>query len=484
MTLDIAPRLVAGDAATAAVAPALERLMRQLPAEALLSGDRIDARFRETLSDFPPAMPAFVMRPRNAAEVSLCLAACDAVRQPVAVQGGRTGFHGGERACTGEAVLSLERMTGLSAVDPMGGTIVAEAGVPLQFVQEAADRAGMFFGVDIGSRGSASIGGNVASNAGGIRVLRYGMFRAQVLGLEAVLADGTILTSLKGLAKDNSGPDLNQLFIGSEGTLGVVTRACLKLHPKPAAEAAAFCAVPSLAAAIALLARLRAALGPLLSACELIFPDAFEGALALTGAPRPVAPAAFYVLAELHAIHPGHDTDGFAAVLMAAHEDGMISDVTVSQSRREFRMLWDLREACSSHIFTLEHIVGCDVSVPVAQVEAFIAEAGRAVRALDPAARFPVFGHLGDGNLHYIIETDRPESVVDAVYRCVQKLGGSIAAEHGIGIDKKAHLHFSRSEAEICTMRRLKRALDPNNILNPGRIFDPLPATSAQGAAA
>lgn len=482
MTLDIAPR--AGDAAPMDPSSALERLTKLLPREALLSGDEIDARFRETLSDLPAANPAFVMRPRNADEASLCLAACDAARQPIAIQGGRTGFHGGERVHAGEAVLSLERMTGLSAIDEFGGTVVSDAGVPLQMVQEAADCAGLFLGVDIGSRGSATIGGNVASNAGGIRVLRYGMFRAQVLGLEAVLADGTVLSSLKGLPKDNSGLDLSQMLVGSEGTLGVVTRACLKLHPKPAAEAVAFCAVPSVEAALALLSRLRATLGPLLSAFELIFPDALEGALVLSGSQRPVAPAAFYVLAELHAIHPANDIEGFTAALLAAHDEGVVSDIVVSQSPREFRLLWSLRDACSGYASTLRPLAGCDISVPVSRMQAFIAEAERAVLALDPDARFPVFGHLGDGNLHYIVQTNRPEDVIDAVYRGVQRLGGSISAEHGIGVDKKKHLHFSRSEAEIATMRRLKRALDPNNILNPGRIFDMFPGASAQGAAA
>ncbi|MCO5071721.1 MAG: FAD-binding oxidoreductase [Rhizobiaceae bacterium] len=464
--------------------PAFESLMRQLPAEALLIGDAIEPRFRETLSEVPAARPAFVMRPRNTREVSICLSTCDALHQPVAVQGGRTGFHGGERACPGEAILSLERMTDLAAVDVAGGSIEAQAGVPLQRVQEAAVDAGMYFGVDIGSRGSATIGGNVASNAGGIRVLRYGMFRAQVLGVEAVLADGTVLTSLKGLAKDNSGLDLNQLFIGSEGTLGVVTRACLKLHPRPAAETAAFCAVPSLAAAVKLLSRLRVALGPLLSAFELIFADAFEGALALRDTQRPVAAAPFYVLAELHALHAEHDIDVFAAALASAHEDGIVSDVTLAQSPREFAALWALRDACSEHLSTLDRLVACDISVQPARMETFVAEAGDSIRALDPTARFPVFGHLGDGNLHYIIQTDRPADVVDGVYRCVQRLGGSIAAEHGIGIDKKPYLHFSRSDAEIATMRRLKRAFDPNNILNPGRIFDAVAGGSAQGAVA
>lgn len=450
----------------------LERLSRHLPPGALLAGDAIGARYRETLSAHPAAMPAFVMRPGDTSEVALCLKLCDEARQPVTMQGGRTGFQGGERAHAGEAVLSLERMNRLSPVDLAGATIEAEAGVPLQFVQEAADEAGLLFGVDIGSRGSATIGGMVASNAGGIRVLRYGMMRAQVLGLEAVLADGTVLTSMRGLPKDNAGYDLNQLFVGSEGTLGVVTRARLKLHPSPAADLAAFCAVPSLEAGIALLAKARAALGPLVSAFEVISEDALQGALVHAKQDRPVSRAPFYILAELHALEPEDDAARFADVLMAAHDDGLAGDIVVAQSQREFRAFWALRDACSTYVSSLPRCIGCDISIPARNLAAFASEAGTAVRALDANALLPVFGHLGDGNLHYIVQTDHPQAVVNTVHGLVARFGGSIAAEHGIGFDKKRYLGITRSEAEIGAMRRLKRAFDPHNILNPGRIFD------------
>lgn len=258
----------------------LSRLEKRLDRSAIVSADEAGPRYREDPDGKAGVSPEFVLRPRTAGEVSDMLRLCNEAGQRLVIQGGRTGLAGGARVQPGEAVLSLEGMTSVEALDREAATIIAEAGAPLQTVQEAADAAGLLFGVDIGARGAATVGGNVATNAGGIRVLRYGMYRAQVLGLEAVLADGGILTSLKGLAKDNSGYDLSQLFIGSEGTLGVVTRACLRLHPKPATEINAFCALASLDAAIALLALLRQKLGPSLSAYEVNFAPLYGAMIA------------------------------------------------------------------------------------------------------------------------------------------------------------------------------------------------------------
>ncbi|MFD2236446.1 FAD-binding oxidoreductase [Aureimonas populi] len=457
------------------------RLAEALPPGAFLAGDAVDARYRG--AGDAGAEPRFVMRPTSSAEVARCLAACDAAGQPVVVQGGRTGLSGGERVLEGEAVLSLERMASLSAVDRASSSVIAEAGVPLQRVQEAAEAAGLYFGVDLGARGTATVGGNVATNAGGMRVLRYGMYRAQVLGLEAVLADGTVLSSLKGLAKDNAGYDLGQLFIGSEGTLGVVTRAALRLHPKPAGECAAFCALGSVEAAGALLSRLRAALGTALSAFEIILPEIYESVLAHSDAPRPVAArGAVYVLAESHGLDPQREGERFAQELMAACEAGIVEDVALSQSPRDVHRLWALREGCSHHIASLPDCVGCDISLPLATMGAFLTAASAAVRGLDAGARPLVFGHLGDGNLHYIVQTGAPEAVVEAVLRLVREAGGSVSAEHGIGLDKKRWLALSRDRAEIATMRRLKAALDPNAILNRGRIFDPEPEAASGSA--
>ncbi|RWM81596.1 MAG: FAD-binding oxidoreductase [Mesorhizobium sp.] len=461
------------------VAELLSRLEKRLDRSAIVSADEAGPRYREDPDGKTGALPEFVLRPRKTGEVSDILRLCNEAGQRLVVQGGRTGLAGAARIQPGEAVLSLERMTAIEIPDREAATIVAEAGAPLQMVQDAADTAGLLFGVDIGARGTATVGGNVATNAGGIRVLRYGMYRAQVLGLEAVLADGSILTSLKGLSKDNSGYDLNQLFIGSEGTLGVVTRACLRLHPKPATEINAFCALASLDAAIALLALLRQKLGPLLSAYEVNFEPLYGAMIAGMDAPAPLPVGSpVYVLAEIQGSEPDRDGERFAAVLMQAVEDGVIDDVVVSQSPREFRALWAVREDANRFLFSIKGLVGVDVSIPLARMGTFLRETEAAVQAVDRNADIYVFGHLGDGNLHYQVRTVDPAAAYDIVYRSVAAAGGGVSAEHGIGLDKKEWLHLVRSDAEIAAMRRLKAAFDPNNILNAGRVFDLAPAAS------
>lgn len=455
----------------------LSILQARLDKAAILAGDAIDPRYSDDLSGEPGARPELVLRPRSTNEVAEILKACNDARLPLVVQGGRTGLSGGARVLAGEAVLSLERMTTLQEVEPTAGTIVADAGVPLQLVQEKADAAGLVFGVDIGARGTATIGGNIATNAGGIRVLRYGSFRAQVLGLEAVLADGSVLSSLKGLAKDNSGYDVSQLFIGSEGTLGVVTRACLRLHPRPVTQSAAFCSLPSLDAAFGLLKFLRARLGNLLSGFEVILAPLMGDMVAALGFTAPVAlTSPVYVLADIQGMTHGADEEAFIETLSQAIEDGLVEDVVVSQSEREFHALWTLRDDVNRFLFAEDAMLSLDVSLPLPKMATFLDMARAAQGRADPAAQEYVFGHLGDGNLHYVVRTDRPDDVASAVFECVAKSGGSISAEHGIGLDKKAYLHLTRTPAELAAMRRLKAAFDPNNILNPGRIFDMPPA--------
>ncbi len=451
----------------------LSRFEHRLDRAGILAGDAIDPRYGDDLSGGASLRPLAVLRPRDTADIVEILRVCDELRQPLVVQGGRTGLAGGARVGAGEAVLSLERMSALSPVEQASGTVIAAAGCPLQLVQDHAEAAGLLFAVDIGARGTATIGGNIATNAGGIRVLRYGNFRAQVLGVEAVLADGSVLSSLKGLAKDNSGYDLSQLFIGSEGTLGVVTRACLRLHPKPVTQSVAFCAMPSLDAALALLKLLRARLGTLLSGFEIIFDPLMSEMARTLGLNAPVRlDAPVYVLADIQGMSPETDEAVFAEALGQAMEDGLVTDAALSQSDREFRSLWALRDDCNRYLFTQAPLLSLDVSVPLPRMGDFLTEARAAQHAADPSARDYVFGHLGDGNLHYCVVTDSPGAVARAVYGCVARAGGSISAEHGIGLDKKPYLRLSRSEAEIAAMRRLKAAFDPNGILNPGRIFD------------
>jgi len=454
-------------------------LSARLSAGAVLFGDGIDLRYSDDCSGKPGARPLAVLRPRNTSEVAMILKACDAARHPLTVQGGRTGLAGSARVRPGEMVLSLERLTALEPVDTQAATIIADAGVPMQLVQQSADAAGLMLGVDIGARGSATIGGNIATNAGGIRVLRYGMFRAQVLGLEAVLADGSILSSLKGLSKDNSGYDLSQLFIGSEGTLGVVTRACLRLHPKPAYQANAFGAVPSLEAAITLLAHLRQELGPKLSAFEIIFAPIYEAMLPTLGGPAPLPAGSFaYVLAEAQGNNEEQDGEAFGALLMQGVEDGLLTDAVISQSQREWDAIWTLRDHCSRHAFTIDRLVGFDIGLSLSGMAAFLQTTEMQIRAADPTAEFICFGHLGDGNLHYMVRTHAPNEVAGIVYNNVGSFGGALSAEHGVGLDKKEWLGLVRTPAELAAMRRLKKAFDPNTILNPGRVFDLAPGSS------
>lgn len=434
---------------------------------------RYDPGLARYLSDgtvIPGATPALILRPATTAEVAEALRACNAAGQRVVVQGGRTGLAGGARPLPGEVVLSLERLTDLQTPDPMTASIVAGAGLPLQTLQERAEAAGFLFGVDLGARGSATIGGMIATNAGGIRVLRYGMMRAQVLGLEAVLADGTVLDGMAGLVKDNAGYDLRQLFIGTEGTLGVVTRARLALHPAPQSSALAFCAIASLDQAQALLVHLRRSLGSALSAFEAIWGSLYD-AMTHSGGRAPLdAGAPLYVLIEAQFLSD-RDPEAFEEALGAAYGAGLCGDVIVAQSQADVQRLWAVRENCSEFVYSLRTSVGHDVGLPVTRIGSFMAAAEAAIATIDRQARIYPFGHLGDGNLHYIVDTKHPEAISEMVYRIVAEHGGTISAEHGIGLDKVRHLPLVRDAGQIGVMRALKTTLDPSGILNRGRVF-------------
>lgn len=449
----------------------LSRLEDRLDAAAILTGDAISEGYAADATA-RGVRPLAVLRPRNTEDVAAVLAAANELCQPIVVQGGRTGLSGASRPLAGEVSLSLERMSGIEPINIADQAMVAGAGTPLQLVQQAAEDAGLFFGVDIGARGTATVGGNIGTNAGGIRVLRYGMYRAQVMGLEAVLADGTVLSSLKGLPKDNSGYDLNPLFIGTEGTIGVITRACLKLHPKPKIERNAFVALPSLKAAQELLAKLRVELSGLLSAFEAIFPNVYEGTIAYMGIRPPVETGAgMYAMVEIQGQSPEQDNERFEAALAAVLEEGLATDVVLSNSLREFNGLWAIRDGINGYLFGLGEMAGYDISVPLSRMQEFLDTAADAISKIDPNAVSFIFGHLGDGNLHYCVLTRHEKKIAEAVFSAIQAVGGGVSAEHGIGTDKVQYLRYARSEAEIATMRRLKAAFDPNYILNRGRVF-------------
>lgn len=445
----------------------------------LVTGDDVHAGYHSDARGTGEIRPQIVLRPASTDEVSRCLALCHAAARPVVVQGGLTGLVVGARPAQGEIVISLERMNAIEAIDPKAGTITVQSGTPLQVVQEAAQAQGMVYPLDLGSRGSCTIGGNLATNAGGNRVIRYGMTRDLTLGLEAVLADGTIVNSLNGFIKNNTGYDLKQLFIGSEGTLGLITRATLRLFPEPKSQVVAFCAADSFGAVTSLMEQMRAGLGGDLSAYEVIWARTYDAILDdVPGIRAPVARGhGFYVLVEMMGSDPANDTGKFETCLAEALEQGLIADAVLSRSQAEIDALWDVRDGMAHAMGKQQPAVGFDISLSIADMKTI--EDDLLTRLQDALGEMRLFvgGHLADGNLHLVAkavtEAEQPrDRIQDIVYGWVGEVKGSISAEHGIGTLKRAHLEQSRSAPEIALMRSLKHTLDPRNILNPGRILD------------
>jgi FAD/FMN-containing dehydrogenase len=426
---------------------------------------------------WPPA-PLAVVRPGSAAEVCDVLRLANRERLAVVPSGGRTGLSGGAVAARGELVLSLERLRRILAVDRESATLTCEAGVTTAEVQAAARAAGLWYPVDFASAGSSQIGGNIATNAGGIRVLRHGMTRAWVRGLQVVTGAGELLELGHGLAKDNTGYDLCQLFIGSEGTLGVVCAATLALAPPPPPSAVLLLGAGELAALPAVLAAFRERCA--LCACEFFSEAALARVVAQCGLARPFAPAPWYLLLELE--QRGPDSLESALELFAAlRDDGLVRDGVLAQHEAQAQALWRLREEISDTLAAWQPYKN-DVAVRTSRLPEFLERARRLCAERFPDLEMIWFGHLGDGNIH--INALRPDAWSGARFQAlgerlsaelgalVAEFGGSISAEHGIGLLKKPLLHYSRSAAEIDLMRAVKAVFDPNGILNPGKIFD------------
>jgi FAD/FMN-containing dehydrogenase len=412
--------------------------------------------------------PVAVVRPGSTNEVREVVLACAAAGVPLVPQGGNTGLVGAAAPADGEVVLSTRRLDAVGVPDPGTGTLEAGAGATLQRVQDAARAAEFEVGVDLASRGSATVGGVVATNAGGARVLRAGTTRQQVLGLEAVLADGSIVTRMSGLPKDNVGYDLVQLLTGSEGTLAVITRVLLQVTPRPPARATALVALDGVPAAVELLITLRAGVAGL-DAVEFLTADGLELVVAAGRARAPFAePAPVLVLAEA----VGLDADTLVEALAEAVASvSGVRDAAVAASDADRARLWEVREAHTEVLAPLRP-VKLDVAVPVPALAAFVAELSGVAAA---GGGHPVlFGHLAEGNVHVNVLGVPPErelDVTDAVLRLVAAHGGSISAEHGIGRAKREWLHLGRSAADIAAMRRVKAALDPAGLLSPGRVL-------------
>lgn len=417
-----------------------------------------------------------LVRPRDTDQVSQVLKLCHARGQPVVTHGGLTGLVNGADAGRGELILSLESMDAIERVDVAGRSIRVQAGARLGDVQREAEAHGMVFPLDLGARDSATIGGNIATNAGGLRVLRYGMMRNLVLGIEAVLADGTVLTSLNRMLKNNAGYDLKQLFIGSEGTLGVVTRAELRLVSRTRSQETMLASLPSFEALVELLGRLDAGLGGQLAAFEALWGNYYDYNTAPPAANKPPLPrgSPFYAIAETLGGDPVADRSRLEAVLAEALDAGVVSDVVLANSESERRAIWNIREDVWQ-VKNIAPLLTFDVSLPIENMKEYVREVNDAVRDFAGENRSFVFGHMADGNLHLVIAAGDDDAtrarIEDMVYRPLAAIGGSVSAEHGIGLEKRAYLPLSRTPAEIATMRVIKHALDPKGILNPGKVF-------------
>lgn len=439
--------------------------------------DTSDVRARAvSYWDASPMRAGGLVRPADTAQVSAILRACHQAGQTVVTHGGRTTCVEGVNTTEADIILSTERMNRIVEIDPVEQLAVVEAGATLSAVQDAAAEAGLTLPLDLGARGSCTIGGNIATNAGGVNVIRYGMTRQQVLGLEAVLPNGDVLSMMDRVLKNNAGYDLKQMFIGSEGTLGVVTQAVLRLEPQRRDVLTAMLAAPSYHAVLSTLSALRTRFGAQLHVFELMW-GAYYDAVTRPGGHRPVLERSqpFYILLEL--VDQAEDT-AFLEFIETMMGESHVLDGAVAGSETDRAHFWTIRDDFES-LLKAGPIYLYDVSLPLRQMNDYIGDVEQALAATDPDSALYVFGHIGDGNLHLFVRPSpataeaHGRTVADrAVYEPLAPRKGSVSAEHGIGMEKKAWLSLSRQPAEIALMKAFKRAVDPAGILNPGVIFD------------
>jgi FAD/FMN-containing dehydrogenase len=423
--------------------------------------------------DPSPTVAKILVRPESTQQVSDVLRLCHAAGQTVVVQGGLTGVVKGANSSADDVIISLERMTAVESVDEMDGVAVLQAGAVLQTVQEELASQGFLFPLDLGARGSCTIGGNVATNAGGINVLRYGMIRNLILGLEVVLADGTIISSMNQMLKNNTGYDLKQLFIGSEGTLGVVTRVVVKLFPLPKSRQTALLATESFEDVVRLLKIMQTDLAGTLSAYEVMWNNYFSAVTVEGAHASPISrDYPFYVLAEAEGSDPLADEARFQLLLEKSLDEGIVVDAVLPKSQSERDALWNIREDFDAVLPAYLY----DISLPIKSMSTYVDRLEAAMASWRSDAEFVVFGHIADGNLHIFttpFDGGRHHAQSDEIiYGCLDGLNGSISAEHGIGVDKKAWLANTRNAEEIELMRGLKKLLDPQNLLNSGKVID------------
>lgn len=444
----------------------------------MLQGEDISERYQHDWSAEKPGLPIAVVRPESSAAVAEILALCSEHKQSVVVQGGLTGLAGGANPREQELAISLDKLTGIEELDEESLTMTVKAGTPLQLIQEAADAAGLVFPLDLGARGTCNIGGNVSTNAGGNQVLRFGMMRNLVLGLETVMANGTIISSMNKMLKNNAAYDLKHLFIGTEGTLGIVTKVVLRLFPKAKSRNSALLALNSLEDSIKLMQLLTRDFGGALSTFEVMWDSYYHfiiDKVESTSSPfderHPI-----YVLTEMEGPDEELDQQRFENTLAKAMEVGLVRDAVIATSEREREGFWKIRDGVGDIGWFIKDSANFDVSIPISNMADFLEKIDIELKTEFSDMQKLVFGHIADSNLHIICVTNdrtKTKAIYEVVYRNVGEFNGSVSAEHGIGVQKLDYLHYSRTEAEIALMQQLKQALDPQGILNPGRVLKP-----------
>ncbi|MEC9375929.1 MAG: FAD-binding oxidoreductase [Pseudomonadota bacterium] len=441
--------------------------------EGVLTGEQLASRQSGVWAS-QEIKASVIFRPSSTKELSQTLKSCNLFGQQVVVHGGLTGLVSGALTRSDDVVISTERLNQIEKISVDDRTMRLQAGVRLESAQVAAKKRGLMLPLDLGARGSCTLGGNAATNAGGHQVIRYGMMRESILGLEVVLADGTIIDSMNSMLKNNAGYDLKHLFIGSEGTLGIISRLILRLRPESLSQETALLACTDFSHVIALLNRFDRSLGGTLTAFEVMWKNFYQ--LVANSTPPLADKFPFYILMEALGNDPEVDRERFIRVISQAEEAGELADAVIVKSGAERDRLWQLRDGVDK-IVDLGPSKVFDVSLPLSEMDQYVIEVKQRLKSALPKSLCFVFGHVGDGNLHLVCVPNQEElkafrEVEKAVYNPLANLRGSISGEHGIGLEKKDWLSISRTNDEIQLMRLLKTSLDPQGILNSGRIFD------------
>ena len=455
----------------------LNELRLQLGPNKVLTNKDIQERYSHIWTMDQPLQAKAVILPRTTKDVSIALKICSTHSQPVVVHGGLTNLVGGTQTQGHEVVIALEKMNNIEEIDPQSRTMTLQAGVILENIHHALGEADLLFPLNFGAKGSAQIGGIISANAGGLRVFRYGMTRHLVLGLEVVLADGTIINSLKKIIKDNSAYDLKQLFIGSEGTLGVITRAVLKLVEAPRSRTSAFVGIGSYNQVISFLKFMDKGLAGTLSAFELIWEKTYQKMTSVNKTTPPLPyDFPFYVLIESLGQHQEQEQQLLYDLLEKALNEKMILEAVPAHTKTDLAWFWKIREdvrVISASCTVDQHF---DVSLPIPLIGDYAKKVVTILEEMEGVNHCYTFGHIADGNIHFVVDKANASeelriAVNEVVYPPLQEMGGSISGEHGIGEHKKAYLKLSRTKEEIALMQRMKKMMDPKGILNRGKVF-------------